>query len=316
MKITCPQCQFSREVAEHMLPDNVRSATCPSCQHRFKLERPTADLTSTQEDFAFDTTNTREHTNIINNIEEEPIQPAQHADIPTEDRQKVVAAYQEQSSSEEEGPSPDQEQAFAAFAIQNPWDNIQNNGFISAFSQTLTRIFFAAPRFFAGLAIDTPKKNALIFFVIVAVVHISIERFWGGVLATYLAPAADDDPKIQLLLTMLNPKGSFSLILLLDTAFSIAKLFLTAAIYFILFRLIMPTRAHFNLIFQVVAYGSAPLLLCMVPVIGSVVGFVWSIACTAVGCRYAMRLTWPQTLLGILPLYLIGIPIILHLSPF
>ncbi|MBW2130716.1 MAG: zinc-ribbon domain-containing protein [Deltaproteobacteria bacterium] len=40
VKITCPNCRYSKTVPQEKLPPGVCWATCPRCRHRFKLERP------------------------------------------------------------------------------------------------------------------------------------------------------------------------------------------------------------------------------------------------------------------------------------
>ena len=60
-------------------------------------------------------------------------------------------------------------------------------------------------------------------------------------------------------------------------------------------------------------YSSAPALLCVIPALGSLAGMVWGLACMAVGCRAALRLNWPQTLLGFVPVCMVMGPMILQL---
>ena len=62
------------------------------------------------------------------------------------------------------------------------------------------------------------------------------------------------------------------------------------------------------------AYAAAPGLLCVVPLLGSVVGFIWSFACILVGCRAALRLNWPQTLMGLAPILLLLAPLLLQMA--
>ncbi len=301
MKITCPQCQFSREVAEELLPTHARTATCPLCQHRFPLERPQPQTEQAP-------------LQGMAQAKYEDKQEEEKQEQLKEEKQRAAAAYQEQSQQAEENQTPpSDEEIFAAFAIANPWEDAKNIGYFSAFFLTVQRILFAAPRFFAGL---TPKPEillALLFFVIITIIQIAVDRFWGGVLSNFLAPVASKDPQLQTLVAMLNPKTPYLLSIIWGTAFGAVKLLIVTSIFYVLFRLIAPQRTSFTLLFQIVAYGTAPILLCIVPGIGSAAGFVWSIVSTAIGCRYAMRLSWPQTLIGILPLYLIGIPLLSHI---
>ncbi len=329
MKIICPQCQFTRQVPKDKMPKASTMATCPQCQCRFQVHieaenkaEQTATPLSTTTQMPSSAGEAAQKT--AQNSGSEPVDAPQaitkyspptasEAESFKEAQAKAHEAYaKEQEAAQAEHKEYEEDAAFAAFAIDNPWENPERAGYFSSFYQTALRVLFAGPRFFAGLMPEGSQKRALIFFVIVGVLQISFERFWGGVISDALAPTAADDPQLQLMLTMLTPQSSYSLALLLGAALNIVEIFFSTTIYYLIFRFIAPDRAYFNLIFQVVAYSSAPMLLCLVPALGSVVGFVWGIACTAVGCRYAMRLTWGQTLLGILPLYLIGIPLIIQ----
>lgn len=40
MFLTCPHCQFSKEVDETKLPPKVNKVTCPRCRESFRLQRP------------------------------------------------------------------------------------------------------------------------------------------------------------------------------------------------------------------------------------------------------------------------------------
>ena len=51
--------------------------------------------------------------------------------------------------------------------------------------------------------------------------------------------------------------------------------------------------------------SSAPMLLCVVPVLGYLAGFIWCLASIAIGCRAAFRLSWAQTIAGCLPVVLL-----------
>jgi len=46
MLLTCPHCQFSKEVDEADLPPRVNKVTCPRCKESFPLQRPLADVPS------------------------------------------------------------------------------------------------------------------------------------------------------------------------------------------------------------------------------------------------------------------------------
>ncbi len=321
MKITCPQCEFSREVAKEKMPSGSFMATCPQCQHRFKIEnnRDTlrSDASSSNNEHKPKHGDSFSQQNTTNSS---PQQASQNKASQQENKdehkanplQQQVQNHQEHTSEQTENTAQEHDPSLA-FALENPWDSPEKYGYFSAFYQTVMRILFSAPRFFFGLTAQSPMQRAFLFYCIISILQITFERFWGGVISASLTPLAANDPNLQVLLTFLNPKGSYLLIILLGTAFSIIELIFSAAIFTLLFNFIASDKGSYGLFFQIVAYSSAPMLLCVVPLLGSGVGFVWSIATTLIGCRYALRLDWPRTLLGVLPIYIIGLYIALKL---
>lgn len=355
MKILCPQCEFSRDIPDDRLPGTAVIATCPRCNHRFRLSPTGVTSAYTAEPPAHTATGNpatdahlahgRGHYNdddplppgaIIPQAAEESLpQPSSHtararqaADSgttrtagPASDRtpsdpkpesafeaqQRLAGeAYARQTSAAVEQENIDN------FALDNPWENPQD-GYPAAFYQTAMRVMFAAPRFFAGLAPTATQWRALVFYLVVGVLQIVIERMWGEVLSSALAPAAGADPQLQSLLQMLAPETSIAMTVLLRSAMITLELFFAAALYHLVFRLFTPAHANFSLVFQVLAYSSAPALLCIVPVAGSIVGFIWGLACSFIGCRYALRLSMAQTVMALVPLYLLGLPLIFYL---
>ncbi len=317
MKIVCPQCEFTREVAAEKLPSTSVMATCPQCQHRFKVSRP-EDL---QTHYTDDTVPQGAH--IPEN--HQPAKPTDTQDYSQAEEAKINDSAADDMSYETENNAQESEEAKAtaaaayakqaeeSFIIRNPWEDPYEYGYFSAFYQTAIRVMFAAPRFFAGLIPQSARVRALIFYLIVTVLQITFERFWGGIISSYLTPMAEEHPDLQIVIQLLQPKTSLILTILIGSAISVIEIFLSTALFFMLFRMVAPQNVNFDLIFQVIAYSSAPVLLAIVPAIGSMVGFIWGVACLTIGCRYAMRLSWQQTLLGILPFYLIAMPLFLQI---
>lgn len=290
MNIICPQCQFSRQIPEERLPGDSAIATCPQCGLRFKVHK---DVTAQKQDA---------HTG------DDPLPPG--AVIL---QQEAVAAYERQlHSAHIDAPIHKDDKHEDTFALDNPWEHPERTGYVAAFYQTVVRIMFAAPQFFAGLRAETSHTMALRFYLLVSVCQIIVERLWGDVISGILQSNAVDDPQLLKLAEILMPQTDMLMSILLRTAIVTMELFVASAIFYLFFKAVAPQKAKYSLVFQVMAYSAAPVLLCIVPVAGSVAGFIWSIACSFVGCRYALGLTWGQTLMGLVPVYALGIPFVLH----
>lgn len=191
-------------------------------------------------------------------------------------------------------------------AERNPWDAAPGKeGWLAAFYQTIMRVMFDAPRFFSLLNPGAQVLRALAFYLIVAVIQIAGVRLWGGMLQALMAPSAATDPQLGKILAMLAPQTNLAITLLYTTAELTLRIYLFSAILHLSYRLIAPQRSSFALLFQVLAYASAPGLLYVIPLLGPVAGMIWNVACVVVGCRAALKLSWPQTLAGLAPLVLL-----------
>ncbi len=310
MKIVCPQCEFTRNISADKLPAGPVTATCPQCQHRFKVTRE-----DTMGDAAVYSDNVIPHGAHIPSTEE-PLYTQQDLQHKPNQAQKTAKQQDENSNETEISPEMMQKanEAYSqqainedSFAIHNPWEFVSQKGYFTAFYETVLYVLFSPSRFFAGLIPQISRTHVMIFYLVVRSLQISIEFFWGGVLSTSLEPTAANDAELQTIVGLLTPQSDFIFSLLMGIAMSTIEIFFGSLFYFVMFKIIVGAKSNFSLIFQVVAYSAAPLLLAVIPAIGTIVGFIWSLACILIGCRYTMGLTWPQAILGIAPLYVLGI---------
>jgi hypothetical protein len=322
MKITCPACSFTRDVDEGKLPPAAAIATCPRCKERFRFREPAVVGRSESPERSPSAPEPVEgQTPDDGALPPGAVIPPRKGDLLDEDlfshprdkgpprspstppdekgeqdpRRQAAEAYRRTA---ELPPIPDVQE------LSNPWED-PRDGYPAAFYHTAVRVLFAAPRFFAGLVPQKRLTRALVFYLIVGLIQISAEQFWLAVFAKVLAPHAESDPLFSQMFALLSRKMSLPLFVLARTAFITFELFVAAVLYHVMFRMVAPSKADFSLIFQVIAYAAAPGLLGIIPVLGSLAGFIWSIACSIVGCRYALRLSWMQTLLALGPLYLV-----------
>lgn len=60
-------------------------------------------------------------------------------------------------------------------------------------------------------------------------------------------------------------------------------------------RLVQPENVQFRTVFRVIAYSAAPTVVCIVPLVGPLVGSIWFGVCCFIGFKYSMRLPWSRT---------------------
>lgn len=279
MNITCPQCGFSRQMNPDRVPAESVIATCPKCSCKFRFHKSTG-LT-------------------------EPLPPqgraveaAAHGEPEEDIRIVAKRAYENEANR-----FKNEEAARKREEARNPWDAAPDEkGWITAFYQTVTRVMFSAPEFFAHLSSVARQTRPLCFFLIICVFQTVVENIWSQVFQNLFAPVAAGDPQMEKLLEMLAGQQNLPLSILLRAAISALQLYLFAFLMFMVYRALKPERASFSLIFQILAYSYAPTLLCIVPALGSLAGLIWGIGCLAIGCKSALNLSWPRTLAGFLPL--------------
>lgn len=338
MNITCPTCQFSRTVDAARLPGRSVIATCPHCGQRFRVLRdgdachfePLPAATSSGPDAAHTLGHAqpRKHDpvppgaivpggyaspeDLKDDLRNDapPTGPATSPDGPTHGqaggrgtadwRNSDTGTPQWHTDTDDAPPLPG-----------NPWETVEQQGLFAAFYQTIMRVMFAAPQFFSHLREEVPLLRPLSFYLIVCIFQTVVDHLWYGAIHDALTASGSTDPYVQQIVALLTPQASLLLTVLVGTALVTLEIYVTAALFSMAFRLLAPERASFSLTLQVLAYSVAPHVLCVVPLLGGLAGFVWSLACTLVGCRVAMRLTWGQTLMGILPIYALATPILI-----
>lgn len=345
MNIVCPQCGFSRRLPEDRLPGEVVIATCPQCACRFRFSMREGVLTVLPprgQNSAPQTAGPApEAPHPAASTEDLPpgaVIPGRDASSPMprtsardahddganvsakgeeeEDiRETARRAYTREAERFARADAAQEPSAMADDTLpdENPWDAAPGNGgWLQAFYQTVLRVMFAAPRFFASLRPHVPLGRPLVFYLVICVIQTIVERFWGTMLISALTPSAATDPQLEKLLEMLAPKSDLALSLLLRCGLLVLQLYVFTALMFLAYRIVARERTSFSLIFQIMAYSSAPALLCVVPALGSLAGMIWGLACLAVGCRAALRLNWAQTLFGFVPLALVFGPLLLQ----
>ena len=159
---------------------------------------------------------------------------------------------------------------------------------------------------------ESSQVRPLVFYLIISVIQVIIERVWSGIFLSLMAPSAASDPELEKMLILLSPQLSLPMTILIKTGVSVVQLYVLSALMHFTYGFITGKRPEFSLVFQVAAYAAAPSLLCVVPLLGSIVGFIWMIACVLVGCRTVLNLTWPQTFMGFAPVVLLLAPLLLQ----
>lgn len=288
MEIRCPQCGFSRELPADKAPKGSVIAKCPRCACRFRFSQAAGAG--------------------------EILPP----DADSEEDIRVIAAN---AYAREAGRVENERKAARAQAereqARNPWQSAPApDGWFAAFYQTVLRVMFQAPQFYKSVKPDASIYRCLAFFTLICIFQTVVEYAWGQALYSFLLSDDFNDPQLRQMLKLLTPGMSLPLLALLRTGVLLLQLSVFAFLMYLVYRLLVPGRASFILVYQVMAYSAAPWILCVIPGLGSIAGAIWGIACLAVGCKTSMKLSWPQTFAGFLPLLAVLLPLFFQLTHF
>ena len=323
MKITCPDCGFFRELSSDRAPSRPVVATCPKCGCRFRFLPDDASSHLLEHGTSPEVPDFRSEEVILppgaivpgeqadalrqdapdRHVPSENVTPRVENDAkPARPRQPEDAARPTTDAAEaEDAPRSSRNRKSrrhdASDEDANPWDMAPAPaGYISAFYQTTLRVMFGGGRFFARLNPDAPQWRSLFYYLVVVLVLIGTQLFWLHM-------------SREVLEQNLPPNNVFGMLIrfaieqpllygLTAVASFVFQLYILSALLLLGFRIAGVRHAAFYLIFQVVAYSAAPVLLCLIPVLGVQVGIIWSMACIITGCRMALGLDWSRTLLG------------------
>lgn len=196
-----------------------------------------------------------------------------------------------------------------------PWEQPEKYGFFPSFYHTILRVMFRPQDFFSQLRGAAPSASLMrpaCFYVLLSFFQSVIGLLWTMNSFKQLSQTATD-PQTLARVDMFMQGMSTPLLLLVTPFLMLLQLFLFAAFYHLMIRLAQPDKADFNTVVRVIAYSAAPLVICVVPVVGSSVASFWFVASTFIGCKYALDLSWSKTTLALVPLFLLALAVMLAL---
>jgi len=186
-------------------------------------------------------------------------------------------------------------------AAKATWENFEQHGVISAFAGTVKGVLFAPGDFFDQLLPMAGKVRALIFAVAVSVLVMIFALIWDyfGLKLGGLRNLGHTEG-FQGLGT--SAVGGIAL-LGLAPIFTIAFVFLDAALSHLLLGLVRAATRSFNETFRTLCYAGAPWILAVLPLpYAYLVGviLIWHMALQAISLRKLHEAGYPQVLASVL----------------
>ena len=328
MQIICPKCQFTKELNLDKIPATAEVATCPKCSNKFsfrtinKSAEQAADLQPVApqdqiEPHAADLPQppTGDETSAP---DLPPPSPGSHKPtIPTippfELGEKKTEGFWERIESMGSEKKDAYEERAASFGrragdisssqeqfgpeSEIPWERLDKYGFFQGFFQTIRPAMFNPTLFFQNMPVGGGTIKPLTFCLLIAelqaIVQFLLVLVGGG--------AAESAGMGGFFLGF----GSFFILLLYPIFYAMA-LYLSTGLNHLFLMLFQSASRGFEGTFRAVCYGSAPLILSLIPFIGPVIGGIWALVVTVIAYKCVHQSTYPRVTASILaPIFLV-----------
>ena len=356
MIIECPSCRFRRDVPDASIrPGKKYKVTCPRCSSVFHFSLPEEEELPPADRSVESTPPPAREEAPAAPVREEPSAggkpPVPHlsteqegddplppgAQIPEFDKEKPVERKEEKPEEKPARHKPsgfwehwrsirehvrayDEGQEESSSRSDGrpdgaPWESPEYYGFWGSFSRTLLGVLFHAPDFFQHVRCNFSVIRPILFYVLLSLFQMLASRLWSMKFLKELTTTATD-PQVLAMAETLMQSMNMPLMLLVTPFFSIFQAVILAGLYHLMIRMVQPDRADFATTLRVVCYSAAPLVLCIVPMVGSLIASIWFVAAAFIGCKFALRLSWVRTVLALLPLYILEFALVSQIPAF
>ena len=350
MIIECPSCRFRRDVPTASIrPGKKYKVTCPRCSTVFHFSLPQEASSSPDEPEknvsaapnAGQNAPVAEQKPAVPHLSTEqegddPLPPG--AEIPQFTREEPAAKKEEKPAEKPENPQHpkslwerwqsmrehvrEYDEGQEEPSSRNdgrpdgaPWESPEYYGFWGSFSRTLLGVLFHAPDFFRHVRCSFSLIRPILFYVLLSLFQMLASRLWSMKALQELTTTATD-PQTLAMAEALMKSMNLPLMLLVTPFFSIFQAVILAGLYHLMIRMVQPDRADFATTLRVVCYSAAPLVFCIVPMVGSLIASVWFVAAAFIGCKFALNLSWSRTVLALLPLYILEFALVSQIPAF
>ncbi|WP_245589994.1 YIP1 family protein [Desulfonatronum lacustre] len=184
--------------------------------------------------------------------------------------------------------------------IEVPWERLDIYGFFPGIWETIKRAMLRPAAFFQAMPVGSGQIKPLIFYLLVAEFQIVLQMLWD---MTGMTSSMTGEGEAM---------GFSAVMLLVGYPIILTMLlYVMAVLVHACLNMVGGATRGFEGTFRALTYGSAPMVLTLIPFVGPLVGAIWSLVVTFLGYKYIHRTTTAKVLLAmLLPL----IPFILLLA--
>ncbi|MBT8764258.1 zinc-ribbon domain-containing protein [Desulfohalobiaceae bacterium Ax17] len=287
MRITCPNCQFSQDIPEEKIPPKAEQATCPKCRHKFKFR----DLSS-----SFKLSEEPEATPIEQN---DKATEKRQSDLEGENKENIWEKLESMAEGTEQ-KKVDRD-SLAEDEADIPWEHLEKYGFFPGLFKTIKEAMLSPANFFARMKL-TGYSKPLVFYLLLAEVQAIANFIWQMVgLMPMISSQGYAVPGMGIV-----GLGSAVILILYPILLTIL-LFMVVGFNHLFLVLVRAGTSGFQGTFRAVTYGSAPMILAIIPFIGPLLGGIWAMVVTVIGYKNIHRTSYVKVFIAMFLPIILGI---------
>lgn len=177
-----------------------------------------------------------------------------------------------------------------------PWPPPEDGPILAAFGEAWKGATFDPGRFFARTPREEGTGAAVIYYLAIGILVAGATLFWET--TPFLTDSMAEDPFAPLGYDAGHPLVRF----LLAPAILLAALVVSAGVVHVLLLIFNGAGHGFGTTVRVFCYGYSPAIFGIVPILGVLVGSVWSVVVVIIGLREAHEAaTWKAVLAVLIP---------------
>ncbi len=298
MRITCPECQFSRTIDETKIPPRSVVATCPKCKTKFRFRADPVEEEFQLHDAAEVENGTQSDKS---KTEQQHIMPELHdpTEKPGDELWRKIGDMPPPPDATDQNHGWDQPDAHENTDMEHgmgdhdlpmvevPFERLDKYGFFSGLITTIKRVLFSPRLFFSVMPLGRGIARPLLFALMILVVHDILQ---AAFLKTGILPSVGFDGQ-ALPAAEAEAFNPFSLIMFSPFMWIIV-LFFSTGIHHLLLTALKAAHGRFEATFRAATYATAPILLGYIPIANEtifkaqmMVIFVWNMAITVIGWK-------------------------------
>jgi hypothetical protein len=186
-----------------------------------------------------------------------------------------------------------------------PWEDRQHLGFFAGLWKTWVESIFNPEKFFSKLPFTGGMGSPLLYALIVTWLSSIISTFyqvifsnvWLNIIEKYIDRASPGlDLGIGRSVTIL----SFFQSIIIAPIIIILALFIISGIYHLLCMIFGWAKRDFEATLRAVTYSSGPAIFAIIPMCGSIIGWVWGLVLAIIGIKHMQQTTGGKSALVVL----------------